>query len=357
MTGHGGMLSARVEVERGGFRLEAELAAAAGQTVAVMGPSGAGKSTLLGALAGLVPLADGEVRMGDRVLETGRRAKGRRVRTAPSRRGVVLLGQDPHLFPHLSVRDNVAFGPRARRTPRSRARADADEWLWRVGLSGWGDHRPGELSGGQQQRVAIARALATAPDALLLDEPLTSLDPETAGGIRDVLRELLGTAVVVTHDALDAVALAERLVIVERGQVVQSGEVRDVLANPATSYVATIAGVNRVAGVARAGAWVGGSVVLEAEDAASRAAASDDGVELIAVFAPSAARLIPVAEVGSRAGEWVAHVRRLDPTPAGVRVRTDECDVDIPVDAAAGLVSGAPVGVRVPASAVRLRRV
>jgi molybdate transport system ATP-binding protein len=356
-------LTARVRVERRGFTLDADVDAAAGETVAVMGPSGAGKSTLLAALAGLAPLADGEVRVGDRVLDAATprpsgRGRPRRIHVPPSRRGVVLLGQDPRLFPHLSVRENVAFGPRAQGVAATQTRADADEWLWRVGLSGWGDHRPGELSGGQQQRVAIARALATAPDALLLDEPLTSLDPETAGGIRDVLRELLHTAVVVTHDALDAVALAQRLVVVEHGRVVQSGAVRDVLAAPATAYVAAIAGVNRVPGTARGGVWVRDDVRLEATDAASRDAAAQDGVDLIAVFAPRAARLIAVDEVAAgRAGEWVAEVRRLDPTPAGVRVRTDLGDVDIPVDAAAGLVSGTKVGVRIAAEDVRLRRV
>ncbi|WP_292851022.1 sulfate/molybdate ABC transporter ATP-binding protein [Microbacterium sp.] len=418
MTAVDGGLSARVRVERGGFRLDVALAADPGETVAVMGPSGAGKSTLLGALAGLVPLAGGEVRVGDRILDAaggrgasgdaagrgssgdsagrggagdaadgrtgdaadgrgasgdvaggrgragrvraGRAAAGRaaagRVHVAPAARGVVLLGQEPRLFPHLTVRENVAFGPRAQGVPAVRARAEADEWLRRVGLPDRGGERPGELSGGQQQRVAVARALATGPEALLLDEPLTSLDPETAGGIRDVLRELLGTAVVATHDALDAVVLARRLVVVEDGRVVQSGPVREVLAAPATPYVAAIAGVNRVLGVARGGRWVRDGVVLEASDAASRAAAADDGVELVAIFSPSAARLVPLEALGTGAGDGATTVRRLDPTPAGVRVRTELCDVDIPVEDAAGLASGSPVGVRVAAADVRLRR-
>ncbi|MBN9189275.1 MAG: ABC transporter ATP-binding protein, partial [Microbacterium sp.] len=154
----------------------------------------------------------------------------------------------------------------------------------------------------------------------------------------------------------DAVVLARRLVVVEDGRVVQSGPVREVLAAPATPYVAAIAGVNRVLGVARGGRWVRDGVVLEASDAASRAAASDDGVELVAIFSPSAARLVPVEALGTGAGDWATTVRRLDPTPAGVRVRTELCDVDIAVEDAAGLASGSPVGVRVAAADVRLRR-
>ena len=174
-------LSASVVVERRGFRLDVNLDAAPGEVIAVMGPSGAGKSTLLAALAGLVPLTSGFVRIGDRAVSDPR------AKVRVHRRGVVLLGQDPHLFPHLTARDNVAFGPRAQGVGRELAAHEADELLWRVGLPGSGDHRPGELSGGQQQRVALARALAVKPGLLLLDEPLTSLDPETAAGVRTVL--------------------------------------------------------------------------------------------------------------------------------------------------------------------------
>ena len=178
-------LDARIVVERPGFVLDVALHAAAGELVAVMGPSGAGKSTLLGALAGLVRLRDGHVRLGERMLDA---ASGDRIHVTPSRRGVVLLGQDARLFPHLSARDNVAFGLLARGIPKREAGSEAERWLSRVGLDGMGLRRPAELSGGQQQRVAIARALATAPAALLLDEPLTSLDTETAADLRAMLR-------------------------------------------------------------------------------------------------------------------------------------------------------------------------
>ncbi|MEQ6897690.1 ATP-binding cassette domain-containing protein [Microbacterium sp. KR10-403] len=237
----GATLDARVGVDRGRYTLEAEVHADAGEIVAVMGPSGTGKSTLFGALAGFIPLDDGFVHLDGVTMDA---ASGPHV--APRDRGIVLLGQEPRLFPHLTARENIAFGPRSRGTARATARADAEVWLERVGLGGLGGRRPSELSGGQQQRVALARALATSPRVLLLDEPLTSLDPETAGGIRALLTEQLNetetTALVATHDAADAASLASRLVILEDGRVTQTGTVREVLDAPATPFITIIAG-------------------------------------------------------------------------------------------------------------------
>ena len=129
-----------------------------------------------------------------------------------------------------------------------------------------GARRPAELSGGQQQRVAIARALATAPAALLLDEPLTSLDTETAADLRAMLREQLSathtTAVVATHDAVDSVSLADALVVVEEGRVTQAGRVRDVLRAPASRFVAAVSGLNRVVGTVEGGRWSSGGMSL-----------------------------------------------------------------------------------------------
>jgi molybdate transport system ATP-binding protein len=236
----GAALDARVRVQHGAYALDVELQADAGEIVAVMGPSGAGKSTLFDAIAGFVPLTAGQVLLDERTVDA---ASGPRI--PPQRRGIVLLGQEPRLFPHLSARENIAFGPRARGTARAVARAEADAWLERVGLVGTGDRRPAQLSGGQQQRVALARALATAPRLLLLDEPLTSLDPETAAGIRTLLRAQLSetgtTALVATHDAVDAESLAGRLVVLEAGRIMQEGGVRAVLDAPATLFVEAVA--------------------------------------------------------------------------------------------------------------------
>ena len=370
----GSTLDARVVVgRRAGFRLDVTVTAEPGEVVALMGPSGAGKSTLLSAIAGLVRLDEGTVRIDGAEVAA---AKPRR-HVPPAQRGVVLLGQEPRLFPHLTASENVAFGPRARSVARDVARADADEWLWRVGLPGSGGHRPAELSGGQQQRVALARALAASPKVLLLDEPLTALDPETAGELRTLLYEQLhatrSTTLIVTHDAVDAAALARRLVIVEGGSVTQQGPVREVLAAPGTRFAAAVAGTNRLVGAARNGGWSARTadteLRLRAEDAASRAAAAEDGVELAALVRPGAVRIERLAEeswtgalrvaqsIEPEDGVWLARVVRLEQTPAGARVHTAEpaVAVDVPADAVAtlGLAPGLPVRLRVAPEDVR----
>lgn len=244
-------LAARMRVIRSSlFDLDLALDLAPGERVAVMGPSGAGKSTLLAALAGFVRLDAGRIELGgDLVADAPADGSRRGLHVAPMDRGVVLLGQDARLFPHLSARENVAFGPRARGHSRSVAARTADEWLARVGLAGFGDRMPAHLSGGQQQRVAVARALAVEPRLVLLDEPLTSLDLQTAAEIRMLLADQLrSTAVVITHDPVDALAIADRLVVIERGRVTQDGSVRDVLRHPATPFARALSGHVRIAG-------------------------------------------------------------------------------------------------------------
>lgn len=343
-------LRAHVVVAREHFAVDVALDVAEGETVAVMGPSGAGKSTLLHALAGIEPLTAGEIAVGGRVVD---RVEGGRMHTEPMNRGIVLLGQDARLFPHLSVRENVAFGPRAGGVDARRARDEADEWLARVGLPGSGDRMPRELSGGEGQRVAVARALAASPRAVLLDEPLVALDPETAGEIRRMLRDqLIGTTTIaVTHDAADAVALAGRLIVIESGRMTQSGAVRDVLAAPASGFVASIAGVNRLVGVARDGAWQGGAARLTSEDAASRALAARDGTELAAVFRPQDVRIVD--ESMTDAGIWRTRIRRCESTLAGVRLHTDACQADVSLSESAGFAPGDTVHLRVDPAAVR----
>lgn len=339
--GDAASLCARVVVRRRDFTVDIGLEAAPGETVAVMGRSGAGKSTLLTALAGLTALDEGEITLDGRVLD-----RAPRVRTAPMHRGIVLLGQDARLFPHLTARENVAFGPRAAGVAASVARSSAEEWLARVGLPGAGDRLPAQLSGGEQQRVAVARALAAQPRVVLLDEPLVALDAVTASEIRAMLRERLTgvTTIAVTHDAVDAAALADRLMIVERGTVTQVGPVREVLAAPATEVAARIAGLERLVGVAAGGAFVRDGRRLETTDAASLALAARDDVGLAALYRASDARL------GEGAPATVSH---LEPTPAGVRVVTDSGVVEVPPAEAADLRPGDTVHWSVPPASVR----
>ncbi|WP_405374695.1 MULTISPECIES: ABC transporter ATP-binding protein [unclassified Microbacterium] len=341
-------LRAHVVVNRPRFRVDVTIDAAAGETIAVMGPSGAGKSTLLSAVAGLVSLDGGEITVAGRTVE---RVSAPRVSTAPMHRGVVLLGQDPRLFPHLSARENVAFGPRAAGTPAPQARADADEWLERVGLGGLGARMPRELSGGEQQRVAIARALSASPRVVLLDEPLVALDPVTASSIRGMLRDQLTdtTTVAVTHDAGDAVALAERLFVVESGAVVQSGSVREVLRAPASAFVASIADMNRMPGVSARGGWTDSAgQVLRSADAASIARVATEGVAHAAVFHPSDVRI--VAEEG--ANTWTATVLRAEPTLSGLRIHTSAGAADI-AETVAAWSAGDTVRLHIDPSRVR----
>ncbi len=340
-------LSAHVIVRRRAFAVDVAFDVAPGETLAIMGRSGAGKSTILEALAGHQALDGGEISLDGRVID---RAERPRVRTDPMHRGIVLLGQDARLFPHLSVRENVAFGPRSAGVAAADARSDAERWLARVGLSGVGERRPAELSGGEQQRVAVARALAANPRAVLLDEPLVALDPVTAGEIRAMLRDALSgvTAVAVTHDAVDAAALADRLLIVERGRATQLGAVREVFAAPASAVAARIAGLERVVGRAAGGAWVAGDARLESTDAESRALAGEDGRALAAVFRAADAR------VGAADGNaWRSRVTGVEPTPTGVRLVTDLGAAEIAPLAAIDVAVGDTVMLSVPPDRVR----
>ncbi|MFH8222271.1 ABC transporter ATP-binding protein [Streptomyces sp. NPDC018057] len=231
-------LDAHLVVDRGGFRLDVPLTAAPGEVVALLGPNGAGKTTALRALAGLVPLTGGRLRLDGAELE----------RTPPEKRPVGVVFQDYLLFPHLSALDNVAFGPRCQGATRAEARAQAAEWLARMGLADHAGAKPRRLSGGQAQRVAVARALATRPRLLLLDEPLAALDARTRLEVRAQLRrhlaEFEAVAVLVTHDPLDAMVLADRLVVVEHGRVVQEGTPSEIARRPRTDYIAQLVGLN-----------------------------------------------------------------------------------------------------------------
>ncbi|MFF9038316.1 ABC transporter ATP-binding protein [Streptomyces sp. NPDC014892] len=239
-------LDARLVVERGpSFRLDVTLTAAPGDVVALLGPNGAGKTTALRALAGLVPLSDdGRLRLDGAELD----------RRPPESRPVGVVFQDYLLFPHLTALDNVAFGPRCHGASKAEARAQAAEWLERMGLAAHAGSKPRRLSGGQAQRVALARALATRPRLLLLDEPLAALDARTRLDVRAQLRRHLAdfeaVAVLVTHDPLDAMVLADRLVVIEDGRIVQEGTPADIARRPRTDYIAHLVGLNLYRGEA-----------------------------------------------------------------------------------------------------------
>jgi len=250
VKGAGDGLDAHLVLDRGAFALDVTLTAAPGEVLALLGPNGAGKTTALRALAGLAPLTGGHLRLDGRTLEEPRR----RVRVAPEGRPVGVVFQDYLLFPHLSALENVAFGPRSRGVPKAQARALAAALLDRMGLADRAGAKPRRLSGGQAQRVALARALATGPRLLLLDEPLAALDAGARLEVRAELRRHLAgfeaVAVLVTHDPLDAMVLADRLIVVEHGRVVQQGSPAEIARRPRTDYVARLVGLNLYQGLA-----------------------------------------------------------------------------------------------------------
>lgn len=234
-----------VNVQRGEFQLRAQLTVAAGERIAVMGPSGAGKSTLLKAIAGQLPTSAPTLLVADASPSPGTPAQPGTLKPGTVQPGTVqLLEQNPLLFPHLSAAGNIEFALKARGVKRATARDQAQDWLDRVGLADLGSRLPQQLSGGQQQRVALARALCGSPSLLLLDEPLTALDPVTAAEIRDLITELLAAqevaAVIVTHHVSDATALASRLILVENGLLTHDGTPAQVLAKPGTEFAAAL---------------------------------------------------------------------------------------------------------------------
>jgi molybdate transport system ATP-binding protein len=242
-------LDADVQLHRNTLDLAVSLRAEDGETVAVLGPNGAGKTTLLSAIAGLVAIDRGYVRLDGVALDDPEQGAW----VATERRRIGFVFQDHALFPHLSALDNIAFGLRAAHVGRAAAQRQSRDWLERMGLADHASARPGELSGGQSQRVALARALAISPRLLLLDEPLAALDATTRIEVRRDLRRHLdgfdGPRLLVTHDPLDAVALADRVIVVEAGQVAQTGSLEELRTEPRSRYVADLVGINLYRGV------------------------------------------------------------------------------------------------------------
>ncbi|KDF02146.1 molybdenum ABC transporter ATP-binding protein [Mycolicibacterium aromaticivorans JS19b1 = JCM 16368] len=333
---------------------------AAGDVLAILGPNGAGKSTTLHVIAGLLQPDSGLVRVGGRTLTDT--AAGISVPTHNRRVGLLL--QDPLLFPHLTVQANVAFAPRSRGAARVAARQAAAQWLDEVGLTDLADRKPDQLSGGQAQRVAIARALAAEPEVLLLDEPLAGLDVAVAASVRSLLRRVSSAGratVLITHDLLDVLTLADRVLVLDAGGVAEIGAVGDVLAAPRSTFGARIAGVNVVRGVAA------GADAVRAADGTlwhGRHAVPPPGSgALVAVFTPAAVAVYRELPHGSPRNSVQIRVAELDADGARVRVRGQEqadgapglaADITAESAAALRLAAGDPVWFTVKAQEVAL---
>jgi molybdate transport system ATP-binding protein len=309
-------LDAAIRLTLGALDLDMEIDIGEGEVVALLGPNGAGKTTLLRAVAGLVPFRSGHVLLDGKVLEDA--ATGAYVPT--ERRPIGFVFQDYLLFPHLNVLDNVAFGLRSHGVSRRAAVEKAAYWLERVGLKSYTTSKPAELSGGQRQRVALARALAPDPRLLLLDEPLAALDVTTRAEVRRDLKRHLdsfeGVRLVVTHDPLEAVALADRLIVMEGGRLVQTGTAAEVTEHPRSQYVADLVGVNLLRGTAEHG-----SVKLPSGN--TIAAAGADVGTVFAVVHPRAIAIHRSHPEGSPRNVWQGRASSIELLGNRVRVRID----------------------------------
>ncbi|UDY36551.1 ABC transporter ATP-binding protein [Dermatobacter hominis] len=318
-----GGVDATVGLGLGSLELDVSVRVGPGEVLAVLGPNGAGKSTLLRCLAGLQAIERGRIVLDAAVADDP--STGTFVFAEARRVGVVF--QDHLLFPNLDLTANVAFGLRARGVARAEADERARCWLGRVGLAGVARSRPGSVSGGQAQRAALARALVTDPAVLLLDEPLSALDVGTRAALRRDLRrhlaEFAGATVLVTHDALDALALADRVAILEDGRVTQAGMLAEVTGTPRTPYVAELMGTNLLAGTA-----VGTEVALEGGSWAPGPPATvvvgepHDGPVLVLVR-PSSVTLHRDEPTGSPRNRWHGTIAGFDLLGDRVRVRLD----------------------------------
>ncbi|MFF3557172.1 ABC transporter permease [Streptomyces tsukubensis] len=285
------------------------LDAAPGTTVAVVGPNGAGKTTLLRALLGLTPRARAALRLG------GDDVTG----LPPHRRAVAWVPQHGALFPHLTALGNTAYGLRAHGVPRAEARREARQWLDRLGVGRLAHHRPAQLSGGQAQRVALARALAARPKLLLLDEPLAALDQTTRARVRHLLRRHLdsfgGVCLIVTHDPVEALSLADRVLVLDGGEALQDAPPAEVTRRPRSPWVARMLGRNAWPGTAAADGsltLLGGGRLVVAEPPPA-------GAEVLAVIAPEAVAVHRERPAGSPRNVWPGTVREI--TASGGRLR------------------------------------
>ena len=342
------LLDVDVTWRRGDLDLDVALSADRGEVVAVLGPNGAGKTSLLRAIAGLDDGPAGRIDL------DGRRLLGAGRAVAPERRGIGMMFQEHLLFPHLDVRDNVAFGLRCHGRRPAVARAEADVWLDRYGLGDLGERRPHELSGGQAQRVALARALAPRPRLLLLDEPLAALDATTRHDVRRELRRLLadhdGATLIVTHDALDAFALADRAVVVEAGRITHTGRLAELARRPRSAYVADLLGVNVYRGVAD-----GSGVALG--DGSRLVVAGDRRGDVFVAVRPNAVAVHLARPDGAARNVWHGVVDAIEPSSGRVRVHVRAspsiiAEVTPGAVAELGLDVGAPVWVSVKATEI-----
>ncbi|MEM7285531.1 MAG: ATP-binding cassette domain-containing protein [Actinomycetota bacterium] len=351
-----GGLDAHLVVRRpSGFELDARLEIPAGTTAALLGPNGSGKSTAVEALAGILALDDGGIRLAGRVLDD----PGADAFVPPQERGVGVVFQGYLLFEHLDVRDNIAFGPMSCGVSRRSARARADEWIERFDLSGLADRHPNQLSGGQAQRVALARALAIDPAMVLLDEPLAALDVASRATLRRTVAEhaarVDGPRLLITHDPSEAFLLADRIHVLEDGRITQVGTPDEIRRRPVTPYVAALAGLNLLTGRNE-----GGRLTVDGTDQGLTTADRHTAGPVVITVHPNAISVHLDEPHGSPRNSWRTVIAAVEPLGEITRLTVDApialgIDVTPASVGSMGLSPGLEVWVSVKATEVDVR--
>ena len=284
-----------------------DLTVRGGEFIALLGPSGCGKTTALNSIAGLLPLTAGTIEMDGRRIDT----------LPPEKRGFGMVFQNYALFPHLTVRANVAFGLKMRKLPKGEVAQRVDAVLGLVRLEEHAHKHPGQLSGGQQQRVAIARAIVLEPPLVLMDEPLSNLDAalrlDMRAEIRRIHQEFGLTTLYVTHDQEEALSLADRLVVLDAGRVAQIGTPAELYETPRSAYVAAFMGYRNILSLQADGTGDGGVVGIGGRGLGLRGTVVGDealaaGRPVTAAIRPEDVRVVEAGEAGTGLFDAVAEV-------------------------------------------------
>ena len=305
------MLSVEVKKKLREFPLEIGFEVKPAETLVIIGPSGCGKTTTLNLISGLLDPDEGRMALGDRVLLDC----ASRVSVPTEQRRIGYVFQDFALFPHMTVKENVAYGLRARRRPKAEIPKKVDEVLGLVGITHLRERRPGALSGGERQRVALARAIACDAEILLLDEPLGSLDAQTRNQVRGELQRMLRVigriAIMVTHDYIDALTFGDKICVMDRGRVLQMGPREQLLHHPKSRFVADLTGVNFFEGTISSGAEDGLAEVWVGDSCLHAASGRRDMGGVLVAFFPSDVTIGRERPTGSARNVFQSQIREI----------------------------------------------
>ncbi|MFN0204784.1 MAG: sulfate/molybdate ABC transporter ATP-binding protein [Planctomycetota bacterium] len=308
-------LDVAIRAHAGNLAINVIFNVTAGDLTALIGPNGAGKTTILRSIAGLSVPEVGFVRVDHDIYVDC----GELIYLPPEKRDIGFVLQDITLFPHLTVRQNIEFGARARGRMRQPGRPTADDWIEKLNLRNLQDRKPARLSGGEAKRVAIARALATNPKILLLDEPFSGIDTNVRAEIRRDLRLAVeafgGICILVTHDPVEALSLAKKIIILENGCITQEGSIADVSRRPMSRFAAEFIGVNFYEGFAQGG-------IIKLQNGAEIVATAGEG-RVFAVVPANAVSLHINIPSGSARNTWAGTVLQIDNSGDRLRVRVE----------------------------------